>query len=130
MNFDVLDANSFWAVPLVIAIVEVLKLTGLSKKYAPFASLLVGIGVSFLINSEMMVREMCLVGIFYALSASGLYSGVRTTSQHKDEIAQDLKGMNLSNLKEDTQPTSSGVSIKREEIVKTTEVIPKNDSTQ
>lgn len=80
MDFSLMNENSFWAVPLVVAITEVFKMSGFNNKFAPMISLVVGLGLSFLINMDTGMSQIVVSGIIYGLSASGLYSSVKTTS--------------------------------------------------
>lgn len=79
-------------VPIIVALVQVFKMTGwVQDKYAPLLSIGVGIGVAFLLAHETNdLSANVLSGILFGLAASGLYSGVRSTTQaitaqrHKD----------------------------------------------
>lgn len=78
-------------VPIIVAICQVFKMTGWVKdKYAPFVSIIIGIVVAWLLvnndgipNNDGManIGGTILTGILFGLSASGLYSGVRSTSE-------------------------------------------------
>lgn len=66
-------------IPIVAGLVEIIKTAGLPSRYAPIASLLVGVGVSYLFGwSEW--QWGILNGVVYGLSASGLYSGVKAVA--------------------------------------------------
>jgi hypothetical protein len=80
MDFSLLNENSFWAVPLVVAITEVFKMSGFNTKFAPMISLVMGLAMSFLVNMDSGISQIIISGIVYGLSASGLYSSVKTTS--------------------------------------------------
>lgn len=66
-------------IPVIIAIIEVLKGLGLPKRFAPLISLIFGIlaGIFYLDHPELKVR--IFQGIVYGLSAAGLYSGAKNT---------------------------------------------------
>jgi hypothetical protein len=81
MDFSSALENSFWVVPLVVAIVQVFKMTGISGKWSPLISLAVGIGLSFLVAEDHTLQAILLSGVIYGLSASGLYSGVQSTQK-------------------------------------------------
>lgn len=81
MDFSSALENSFWVVPLVVAIVQVFKMTGVSGKWSPLISLGVGIGLGFLVGTDHSIQNILLSGVIYGLSASGLYSGVQTTQK-------------------------------------------------
>lgn len=76
-------------VPLVIALVAGLKQMGLPAKLGFPASLLVGLAASWLVASSGQVNDLTtgkpglvsLVGILSALSASGLYSGLKNAGE-------------------------------------------------
>ena len=73
--------------PLVIAIiiglVEVFKKIGLNKKFAPLLSILLGLVFSFLVIyfADTPVLNAIIGGIIIGLSATGLYSGVKNTTE-------------------------------------------------
>lgn len=68
-------------VPLIIGVVAVLKNAGLPKRFAPLASLLLGVGGVFLLPYELTVGIQLLLGVGTGLSASGLYSGAKATAK-------------------------------------------------
>jgi hypothetical protein len=77
--------NAAAIVPIIVAIVQALKYTNWVKEgHAPFLSVLVGIGVAFLLAHDFMVdmSGTILTGILWGLAASGLYSGVKETTHH------------------------------------------------
>jgi Siphovirus ReqiPepy6 Gp37-like protein len=70
-------------VPIILSVVQAFKMTGwVQDKYAPFLSIAVGIGISFLLVHEAFdnLSSVILGGILFGLSASGLYSGITTTA--------------------------------------------------
>lgn len=69
-------------VPIILSIVQVIKMTGwIDAKYAPIVSIVVGILVAFLLGQDTnSISGNILSGILFGLAASGLYSGVETTS--------------------------------------------------
>jgi drug/metabolite transporter (DMT)-like permease len=70
------------AIPIILAIVEALKRTEFVKdKYAPFISMAVGILICILLNGfHENFGGNILIGILLGLSASGLYSNIKTTT--------------------------------------------------
>ena len=70
------------AVPVVLGLVQVFKRAGLSHRFAPLASILLGIGVLFLVGLSYQVA--IVQGIIVGLSASGLWSGTKTLLNSKD----------------------------------------------
>lgn len=65
------------SVPIVIGVVSVFKGVGLPSKWAPIISLVLGLGVSFLVGGPLLT--VILAGLIVGLSASGLYSGSKAT---------------------------------------------------
>ena len=64
-------------IPLIVGVVQVIKTTGLSARYLPIASLVLGIiGAVFLgaFDTTSIVQ-----GLIAGLSASGLWSSVKST---------------------------------------------------
>jgi hypothetical protein len=103
MNIDLslINTTSLVVVPIIIAIVQAIKLTGFVKDhFAPIVSILVGIIIGFLAhhNSADLTATL-LSGAVYGLMASGLYSGITTTmsatkakrvkSQNKEQCGTD-----------------------------------------
>lgn len=84
MNFDLttINASAFVVVPLVIALVQGIKMTGwVQDKFAPLVSLAVGVLISFITNHDTNdFSSTILYGIVFGLMASGLYSQVKTTA--------------------------------------------------
>lgn len=65
-------------VPVVIGIIEVVKLAGLPSRFAPLLSLVLGVlGATYLVGGDLAVTV--LQGLIVGLSASGLYSGTKAT---------------------------------------------------
>ena len=71
INFGIL-------VPVVMGVTEVIKRgAGLKKRYVPFAALILGIiGAMVVMGFEM---SSVIPGVIAGLSASGLWSGVKST---------------------------------------------------
>lgn len=93
-NTDLLNEitlSSAATVPIILALVQIIKMTGLVKdRFAPFASIVVGILLAFLLvntdgiagnDGTFHLGTTILTGIMFGLSASGLYSGISTTSK-------------------------------------------------
>jgi hypothetical protein len=74
-------ANSFWVVPLILALVQAVKITGFPNKYSPLVSLGIGVGLAFIVGESNTLSQTILSGVVYGLSASGLYSGVQATQK-------------------------------------------------
>lgn len=65
-------------VPLIIAIAELAKRTGLSIKYVPLFAVIFSVAAFYLFGVGE-VGSRVLEGVITGLSAVGLYSGVKTT---------------------------------------------------
>jgi len=65
------------AVPLIVALVEVLKKTGLSNKLAPLTAVLLGITGFYLFSTDDIVIRM-FEGLVAGLTASGAYSSAKS----------------------------------------------------
>jgi Bacteriophage A118-like holin, Hol118 len=80
-NLDVISANAIVIVPIIIAIVQAIKMMPWVKDhYSPLLSIGVGVIIGFLAdhnNGDFSLTA--LSGVVYGLIASGLYSGVKTT---------------------------------------------------
>ena len=84
LNIDTVVSNSFWVVPLVVAVVQAIKMMGLPTKFAPIISIGVGVGMGLLVNDSFTMTQNLLSGVIYGLSASGLYSGITVTQKVHD----------------------------------------------
>jgi hypothetical protein len=65
-------------IPLIVGLVQMVKGLGLDARYAPVASVALGVGggvLMFLSGGVTTLPEGILSGIAFGLSASGLYSG-------------------------------------------------------
>jgi hypothetical protein len=70
------------AIPIITAIVQLFKMTGwIQDKYAPFVAIGAGIIISFLLGHDTNDWSATILsGILFGLAASGLYSGIKTSS--------------------------------------------------
>lgn len=66
-------------VPVVLGIVQAIKLAGLPTRWAPITAVLLGIAGAFLIGGWVFSGAVALQGIIAGLSAAGLWSGVSST---------------------------------------------------
>lgn len=64
------------AVPIIVAVTEIFKGLGLSSKYAPILSLILGVVFAGLFMG--FAKESLLTGAMFGLASSGLYSGGKT----------------------------------------------------
>ncbi|MFD1444341.1 hypothetical protein [Thermoactinomyces vulgaris] len=69
-----MESLEYALIPIILGVCEVLKQLGLPNRWAPLASLALGVvaGVFFLPGN---ILEGVLQGLVLGLSASGLYSG-------------------------------------------------------
>jgi hypothetical protein len=83
MNIDIpmITASSVAIVPIILAVVQAIKLTGFVKnQFAPLLSIGVGVIIAFLAHHDTADLTITLLsGVMYGLMASGLYSGLKTT---------------------------------------------------
>ena len=68
-------------VPVVTGMVQLLKMSGLPKKYTPMSSLLLGILSGYYYLAPDDPPKAIFLGIVVGLSAVGLYSGAKNTMQ-------------------------------------------------
>jgi len=66
-------------VPVVVGVVQAVKLTGVSTNYIPTLAILLGILGVYSASGFMFSGMMVIEGIVVGLSAAGLYSGVKAT---------------------------------------------------
>lgn len=62
-------------IPLIIGLVQLLRMTGLKNRFLPLASLIFGIlaGIFYVYPED--IKGGILIGLMMGLSASGMYSG-------------------------------------------------------
>jgi uncharacterized membrane protein (DUF441 family) len=90
-------------VPVIIAIVQAIKLTGWVKDhYSPLLAIGVGIIISWLGDNNQNFSVILLNGAVYGLISSGLYSGVKTTMQARNR--QKAQGENKKNNAKNRSP--------------------------
>lgn len=61
-------------VPLIAGVIQVLKVSGLPKRYLPLTALTVGVAVGL---STATTLEAAIAGAVFGLSAVGLYEGYK-----------------------------------------------------
>lgn len=66
-------------IPLLIGLLEVFKKIGLSEKYVPIFSVVLGIGTGIALFADGDLATGIVQGIYIGLSAVGLYSGTKNT---------------------------------------------------
>ncbi len=62
-------------IPITIGLVEVVKVVGIPDRFAPVASLLIGVALAFFVMPT--IPMVVMGGVVVGLTASGLYSGTR-----------------------------------------------------
>jgi hypothetical protein len=71
-------------IPIIVALVQMFKMTTwIQDRFAPFLSVALGILLAFLFGENFGHNwsHIIFTGIIYGLSSSGLYSGIKTTSE-------------------------------------------------
>lgn len=71
-------------IPIIVALVQMFKMTTwIQDRFAPFLSVALGIVLAFLFGEDFGHdwSNIIFTGIIYGLSSSGLYSGIKTTSE-------------------------------------------------
>lgn len=88
MNLELVNISmgAVVIVPVVVAIVQAFKMTGWVKdKYAPLVSMAVGMVIAFWTNGDVNnFSNSLLNGVLFGLSASGLYSGIKATTNRNE----------------------------------------------
>jgi hypothetical protein len=80
MNFASYISNSILIVPIILGIVQAIKMTKVPDKYAPVISVVVGVLLAFVTSGGETWGHSTIAGVIYGLSASGLYSGAKTVT--------------------------------------------------
>ena len=71
-------------IPIIVALVQMFKMTTwVQDRFAPFLAVGLGILLAFLFGEDLGHdwSHIIFTGIIYGLSSSGLYSGIKTTSE-------------------------------------------------
>ncbi|MGI6098012.1 MAG: hypothetical protein ACOYBM_07925 [Dethiobacteria bacterium] len=79
---DELNIYGVALVPVMIALLELLKRSGVPKRLIPFLSIVIGVFMGFYYLAPGEVPKAILLGIVLGLSSIGLYSGTKNTLQH------------------------------------------------
>lgn len=66
-------------VPVVLGVVQAIKVAGLSSRWSPLVSLVLGVAGSFVISGLDFNSASILQGIVAGLSAAGLWSGAKAS---------------------------------------------------
>lgn len=78
--FEVFSKASLF-VPIMIGLAKIAQMIFLPRKWTPVWNLVIGLIISFLYIYPYELKTTLLVGVMLGLSASGLYSGVKSTTQ-------------------------------------------------
>ena len=78
MDFQIYDIA---IVPVILALVQLAKQAGLTNRFAPVVSLLLGIAAGFVYLAPGDPAKAVFVGIVMGLSAVGLFSGAKNSIQ-------------------------------------------------
>ena len=78
--FEVFSKASLF-VPIMIGFAKVAQMIFLPKKWTPVWNLVTGLIIAFLYIYPHELKTSLLVGVMLGLTASGLYSGVKNTTQ-------------------------------------------------
>lgn len=74
-------------VSLVVGLTEVIKrLRLIPTKYLPLVSLGFGVAIGVIYASPADPKKGVLLGVYYGLSASGLYSGVKNLTENGNAV--------------------------------------------
>ncbi len=68
-------------VPIIMGMVELIKRSGLPKKYSPVAALVLGILAGFYYLAPGEPHKAVLFGLAMGLTSVGLYSGTKNTME-------------------------------------------------
>jgi len=86
--------TSTFLIALVTGITEVIKRAfKLNKRYLPLISLILGIGIAFLVQNgfDYTSKETILFGIMIGLSSCGLFSGIKSFIYVAEKLSQKTK---------------------------------------
>lgn len=71
-------------VAIVVGLTEVAKKAGLSSRYAPILSIVIGLILSVIANTSVLTaQEVVMTGLVIGLTSSGFYSSVKKTVLNK-----------------------------------------------
>lgn len=90
-------------VPVILAMVELLKRVGIPKKLSPLVALLLGILCGFYYIAPGEPRKAVFLGLVTGLSAIGLFSGTKNT-------IEDFFGSSNPGKKNKTRVPSKNIS--------------------
>jgi L-cystine uptake protein TcyP (sodium:dicarboxylate symporter family) len=100
LDLDIFSASSLIVVPIIVAICQAIKLVLPDRlyKWMPFFSIGIGIIISFLSNHNSAdLTHIILSGMLFGLTASGLYSGVKSTMEAQKMQSRNKQQNNDNN---------------------------------
>lgn len=65
---------------IALGLTSVLSQTGLPSRFKPIVSIIIGIGVAYLLSNNFHQVQSIVDGLIGGLTASGLWSGVKSAS--------------------------------------------------
>lgn len=80
-----LAAYDIALIPLIVALIELLKGAGLPKRWLPIVSVVLGIAGGIIYICPDDFKGGIIIGLMLGLSASGLYSGSKHMIEKNDE---------------------------------------------
>lgn len=86
----------FTLVPVILAMVELLKRVGIPKKLSPVVSLLLGILSGFYYLAPGDPKKAIFLGLVIGLSAIGLFSGTKNTLQELSRPSNNFHKNNIN----------------------------------
>ncbi|WP_284141054.1 MULTISPECIES: hypothetical protein [unclassified Virgibacillus] len=72
-----IEAYGVVLIPIIMGLIEVAKILGLPRKYAPLLAVILGVAAGTIYANPDSLRGGILIGIALGLSSVGLYSGTR-----------------------------------------------------
>lgn len=78
--FELFSTASLF-VPVMVGLAKVAQLVILPRKWTPIWNLIIGLAIAIIYVYPQNIKIAIIVGIMLGLSASGLYSGVKNTTQ-------------------------------------------------
>ncbi len=97
------------SVPAIVAIVNLLKKSGLPDAWSPLAAIVVGVGLNVTVWAwgDLAVFETVARGLIFALAASGLYDLTPGQAQPKIVLPQNaVWPVSLETTSKTTDPTT------------------------
>lgn len=68
-------------ISMIVGITQVIKTAGVPKRFAPLVSLVVGIVLCIVYESNVDIKKSIVDGIIAGLTASGLFSGYKRVTK-------------------------------------------------